>query len=552
MNMSKYTNIYELYSKVMENADSINSRKAGIVNEDVKKDAVKAFDKVKPKQTLDIGYDSSISSNMSNKFVVKSKRKVKMGSSGMGEKITMQRIDPKSGNPSGGMKYFLYKRPDGNVSLALGDMGASMKSIKIEGYNEEKDLTLADECDTLDLDENFSPKEVKMAIGIASDPRYKQGNMTGAVKAIEKIKKNLSKHSQVAAVLKRQNEELLAYVKEGKMKNIATDVDDAMGNIAYKLDTKGGRFVVKVDSNDEEDAQKAMKMHPLYIAGKLRVVPEGVELDEAYKPVKSNHYDVKVTVSDKDVAKVKKIISLFNGDIEDVDSDQVDGGGMKFKGTGDIFIQGDDAGKLGMEIAKSVRTVKVVGEEVELDEMVMKYVLINMQGKVQGYASDKKDALDIAKRTKSTMHPIKKKITDKTLEKMNALAKTPKELQDLGIIDEGKAVSRAQQAAIAISKKERGEKPKNEKVDPADIDDFATDDDVKQADNNILMQLRKTISLRGMKDVKFLDNKKVKVKEPIARAVFDRYSKLRTSIEKQKFQTQIAKSYKDLLNALKK
>jgi len=394
--MSKYTNIYELYAKVMENTDSINSRKAGIVNEDVKKDAVNAFDKVKPKQTLDIGYDSSISSNMSNKFVVKSKRKVKMGSSGMGEKITMQRIDPKSGNPSGGMKYFLYKRPDGNVSLALGDMGASMKSIKIEGYNEEKDLTLADECDTLDLDENFSPKEVKMAIGIASDPRYKQGNMTGAVKSIEKIKKNLSKHSQVAAVLKRQNEELLAYVKEGKMKNIATDVDDAMGNIAYKLETKGGRFVVKVDSNDEEDAQKAMKMHPLYIAGKLRVVPEGVE------------------------------------------------------------------------------------------------------------------------------------------------------------IDEGKAASRAQQAAIAISKKERGEKPKNEKVDPADIDDFATDDDVKQADNNILMQLRKTISLRGMKDVKFNDNKKVKVKEPIARAVFDRYSKLRTSIEKQKFQTQIAKSYKDLLNALKK
>ena len=551
MNMSKYTNIYELYSKVMENADSINSRKAGIVNEDVKKDAVKAFDKVKPKQTLDIGYDSSISSNMSNKFVVKSKRKVKMGSDGMGEKITMQRIDPKSGNPSGGMKYFLYKRPNGDVSLALGDMGASMKSIKIEGYNEEKDLTLDEDCDTLDLDENFSPKEVKMAIGIASDPRYKQGNMTGAVRAIEKIKKNLSKHSQVAAVLKRQNEELLAYVKEGKMKNIATEVDDAMGNIAYKLDTKGGRFVVKVDSNDEEDAQKAMKMHPLYIAGKLRVVPEEVEL-EGYKPIKANHYDVKVTVKDKDVAKVKKIISLFNGDIEDVDSDQVDGGGMKFKGTGDIFIQGDDAGKLGMEIAKAVRTAKVMGEEVELDEMVMKYVLINMQGKVQGYASDKKDALDIAKRTKSTMHPIKKKITDKTLEKMNALAKTPKELQDLGIIDEGKAVSRAQQAAIAISKKERGEKPKNEKVDPADIDDFATDDDVKQADNNILMQLRKTISLRGMKDVKFLDNKKVKVKEPIARAVFDRYSKLRTSIEKRKFQTQIAKSYKDLLNALKK
>ena len=37
-------------------------------------------------------------------------------------------------------------------------------------------------------------------------------------------------------------------------------------------------------------------------------------------------------------------------------------GGNKFKGTGKIFIQGDDAGKLGMEIAKAVRSVKVMGE----------------------------------------------------------------------------------------------------------------------------------------------------------------------------------------------
>jgi len=224
------------------------------------------------------------------------------------------------------------------------------------------------------------------------------------------------------------------------MKNIPTEVDDAMGNIAYKLETKGGRFVVKVDSNDEEDAQKAMKMHPLYIAGKLRVVPEGVEIDE-----------------------VAPLVGLA----------------------------------------------------------------------VRAAASGAGAAVANKAMNANKNHKKKKKEEDVDL-------------------DEGKAASRAQQAAIAISKKERGEKPKNEKVDPADIDDFATDDDVKQADNNILMQLRKTISLRGMKDVKFNDNKKVKVKEPIARAVFDRYSKLRTSIEKQKFQTQIAKSYKDLLNALKK
>ena len=78
--------------------------------------------------------------------------------------------------------------------------------------------------------------------------------------------------------------------------------------------------------------------------------------------------------------------------------------------------------------------VKKLREEVELDEMDMKYVLINMHGKVQGYASDEKDAKDIARRTKSTIHKIKKKISDKTLDKMNALNRTPKELQDLGKI----------------------------------------------------------------------------------------------------------------------
>ena len=58
--------------------------------------------------------------------------------------------------------------------------------------------------------DKYSPKDIKMAVGVASDKRYAGGNMTGAVKAIEKIKKGLSSHPQVAAVLKRQN--------EGKMK----------------------------------------------------------------------------------------------------------------------------------------------------------------------------------------------------------------------------------------------------------------------------------------------------------------------------------------------
>ena len=62
--------------------------------------------------------------------------------------------------------------------------------------------------DKKDIEEAHNPKHVKMAIGVASDPRYKQGNYSGAVRSIEKIKKGLSKHPQVAAVLKKQNEAL--------------------------------------------------------------------------------------------------------------------------------------------------------------------------------------------------------------------------------------------------------------------------------------------------------------------------------------------------------
>ena len=97
------------------------------------------------------------------------------------------------------------------------------------------------------------------------------------------------------------------------------------------------------------------------------------EVEEGYKPVKDDHYDVKVTVSDREVDKVKSYImnssEYNNGEIEDVDSDQVDGGGQAFKGKGDIFIQGDGAGSLGVDLQKEFgRKIKVMGEEVKIEE----------------------------------------------------------------------------------------------------------------------------------------------------------------------------------------
>ena len=57
-------------------------------------------------------------------------------------------------------------------------------------------------------EKSFTSQQIKMAYGVANDKRYKAGNYSGAVKAIEKIAKGLSQHPDVLKVLKRVNEEV--------------------------------------------------------------------------------------------------------------------------------------------------------------------------------------------------------------------------------------------------------------------------------------------------------------------------------------------------------
>ena len=54
---------------------------------------------------------------------------------------------------------------------------------------------------------DYTTQQIKQAYGILNDPRYKQGNYSGAYKAIEKIAKGLASHPDVANALRRANEE---------------------------------------------------------------------------------------------------------------------------------------------------------------------------------------------------------------------------------------------------------------------------------------------------------------------------------------------------------
>ena len=61
--------------------------------------------------------------------------------------------------------------------------------------------------DPVNEDKGFSSQQIKMAYGVLNDPRYKQGNYSGAVSAIEKITKGLSDHPDVEKALKSANED---------------------------------------------------------------------------------------------------------------------------------------------------------------------------------------------------------------------------------------------------------------------------------------------------------------------------------------------------------
>ena len=99
---------------------------------DMKK-MLKIFNKLKKNDTIKIKYDSSISRGKEFQTFVVTSPKRPVGKKGV-ERVIMKHVD----NPTG-VKYTLYNR-DGSVSLAIGDMAASMTDIKESADHVEHDL----------------------------------------------------------------------------------------------------------------------------------------------------------------------------------------------------------------------------------------------------------------------------------------------------------------------------------------------------------------------------------------------------------------------------
>ncbi len=179
--------------------------------------------------------------------------------------------------------------------------------------------------------EGFSPKQIKMAIGIANDPRYKGGNYSGAVKQIEKIKKGLSNHKQVAAVLKRLNTDFDPEIKDDdeEVTESSAARRDAMrhGAGGRRGIDPADRDDVKATDKDKELAKKNMIMQlrkskdtkgnfsiEFQDGKKQKVDPKFVDMllkahDMIQKPRDKEQFVQMISKSYRDMLKTAKMVS---------------------------------------------------------------------------------------------------------------------------------------------------------------------------------------------------------------------------------------------------
>jgi hypothetical protein len=262
-----------------------------------------------------------------------------------------------------------------------------------------------------EIREGFSAKQIKMAIGVASDKRYAGGNMTGAVDAIEKIKKGLSDHPQVAAVLKRQNEDLEEELDEGKMKDRLTKAQDLMG--PSKNREQGIEFVMKGLKVSKKEATK------LVDAVLDMVMNNEVEIDEMkMNDPKLNKIFDKLKKGDTVKLKTSSTINQGKDFVEyivksknTVNKGRVEKITLVTKGNEKAvkkFLYKRD-GQVTFAIGDMGASIDDIKEE-NLDEAVKyQFVAIDRLGKVIGFASDERDAKDMATRGHTMDSPSKGK-----------------------------------------------------------------------------------------------------------------------------------------------
>ena len=164
----------------------------------------------------------------------------------------------------------------------------------------------------------FSSSEIKKAYGILNDPRYKQGNYTGAAKAINKLAPGLADHPDVKNAMKRANENLdLPATGDTTTSNASQEVetveeestDEMFSTRSLGLKGASKRSRDKAREKDK-DSEKSKKKEDL---DEAKFTPAQIgALQKAYAPLKGKTDYKSATGSKMNFNKLKNKMKSYS------------------------------------------------------------------------------------------------------------------------------------------------------------------------------------------------------------------------------------------------
>jgi len=242
----------------------------------------KKFDSLKRGDTMNITYNSTMGGKSTQKFVVKSKsRSAKYNT----DKVTMY----PDGKPNMS-RYFLYKRANGDVSMATGDMAASIMSV--EGFTESVEYV------------EYMAKNSGEASTIANMFKGKTGggeiHKSGSEVRIDSAKNIESIHKQVVAKFPDTNVMTVedADLEEGMMSKIDAMQKDGKSAAAIAKELKLKVSVVKGILGEELDEMKKDDAYAIGMAQAKKSMDDEPPLDK--KTIEKGHEIAKKVMKNED------------------------------------------------------------------------------------------------------------------------------------------------------------------------------------------------------------------------------------------------------------
>ena len=453
------------------------------------------------------------------------------------------------------------KKPQVNKHITdiMKKVGSKVKATKkSNGYvmsGDVKDLTtVVDYLFDKNLSNIVNPKDMPMDIKMLKNSKDMDMN---PAKHVAKSKRNPDKFCVFdkdgnEVKLFDKKEDAIAYAKANHDKLMGEKLDDKdtgiVKAVVAKLKKASGAH-----AGQAKDLQKALDEGPV-------IVGEGINpYVSMYRDKKGKMvYDV-LDKNEKSVFKtsnMKVAQDYLNKNYNKLKEENINEAkfAVKLMGIpGAIYIDAESAGKVKQKIRKMLRKPD---DLISVDRVLPTDFKADLRQRIkgvpsddtemaqnEGFASDAQRRAAFAQGYKAKGKKVKKEMAkgfdepefskkNMVLNKIGLVAQKKKEL--------GKHTDESKKSPLGVHMGE-GRRSKY------DMDQ----DDEEGANKNIIMQLRKSVDLKGRFDVEFEDGKKVKVKDTIARAAVLKHAGMRRPAEKLAFQKKIEKSYRDLLNALK-